>query len=332
MATARIKTAMRAARRWAAAVLGPALACAALPAHVVAAVALTGASNASVPPAAASASAYSPGESLHFGNGPMFRNPVSSQLLEAQSAADYAQLVERARSEGRLLPDGDPRVERVRTIAVRIAPFADKWSDRVKSWRWELNVVRSREIGMACLPGGKLIVYSGLLDRIHLKDDELGVLLGHEIAHALREQARERLGAAPPTLLGTNPIPQLFGVTNYDSTPTPASGIGAPIVPMKYDATDETEADVIGSDIAARASFDPRAAVTLWDKLAAATRADKPNGFIHTHPYSEARRLDIIKRLPDMLALYAKARGIPAERLPDYAGVKSSTSRPARNR
>ncbi|GLU34268.1 M48 family metallopeptidase [Trinickia caryophylli] len=281
---------------------------------------------------AAGSAAYSSEPVVRFGNGPMFRNLLPSPLVEAQSAAEYTQLIERARSEGRLMPAEDARVERVRSIAMRIAPFAGKWSDRVKEWRWEVNVVRSREIGVFCLPGGKLVVYGGLLDRISLKDDELGVLFGHMIAHALREQVRERL-SAQQTPFGTSPLPQLFGVTEFDGAPpAPASELGAPILSMRYDATDETEADVIGSDIAARAGFDPRAAVSLWDKLAAATRSERGTGLIRAHPYSESRRLDILKRLPDMLALYAKARGVAVESLPAYPGVKPSTARPTRNR
>ena len=96
---------------------------------------------------------------------------------------------------------------------------------------------------------------------------------------------------------------------------------GSRLLEMKYENTDETEADVIGSDIASRAGFDPRAAVTLWDKLAQATRSNRDQGFIYVHPYTPARRQDIIKRLPDMLPLYAKAIGKTVDALPDYAGM-----------
>lgn len=294
-----------------------------------------GASSAASAPAAAPAPASSPlapNATVRFGSGPTFRSLVPSPLLEAQSAVEYTQLIERARGEGRLLPASDPRVERVHSILMRVAPYGDKWSERVKDWRWEVNVVRSREIGMFCLPGGKLVVYSGLLDRMRLKDDELGVLFGHMIAHALREQVRDRLSAQQAAPFGTDPLPQLFGVTEFDGSPPQAPGLGSPILAMRYDATDETEADVIGADIAARAGFDPRAALSLWDKLADATRGDRGTGFIHIHPYSEARRLDIIKRLPDMLAQYAKARGVDPDRLPDYPGVKSPKARPTRDR
>nr|WP_240702448.1 M48 family metallopeptidase [Trinickia terrae] len=257
---------------------------------------------------------------VRFGNATTFRNLIPSPALEEQAADEYADILHGAAQTGRLLPDSDARVKLARDIAAKVMPYALKWNDRVKNWKWEVNVVRSSEIRMYCLPGGKIVVYSGLFDRVHLNDDELGVLFGHEIAHALREHARERLGEQQSAQIGTGSIPQLFGLADLGATPL---GIGSQLLAMRYTPTDETEADVIGSDIAARAGFDPRAAVTLWDKLAAATHSNKEQGFIYVHPYSATRRHDIVKRLPDMLSLYAKARGVPVDSLPDYAGISA---------
>lgn len=324
MEIASLRAALRSPRQWwLRCVLALAGTCAMMPAPPCAAAAAAAdapAANASAP-AGASASLNAPGQQIRFGNAEAFRNLVPSPLVEAQSITEYAQLLDGARQDGRLLPAADARVTRVRAVTLRLAPFAEKWSERIKDWKWEVNVVRSRDIRMYCLPGGKIVVNSGLLERTHLRDDELGMLLGHELAHALREQVRLRLSGQQPMPLGADAMPQLFGVGELGATQTPS--LGTPLLAMKYDATDETEADVIGSDIAARAGFDPRAAVTLWDKLAAATRDDKARGFIGMHPYSAQRRRDIMKRLPDMLALYAKARGVALEQLPDYAGMKA---------
>ncbi|RDV00205.1 M48 family peptidase [Trinickia dinghuensis] len=230
----------------------------------------------------------------------------------------------RARSDGRLLPADDPRVQRLRVLLAKLSPFAAKWSERAKNWHWDVSVVRSRDARMVSLPGGKLVVYSALLDRAHLNDDELAMLFGHEIAHALREQVREQLGEQRVPL-GAVALSRLFGIADLGEASTPMPT--ARLADLKFDATDETEADVIGGDIASRAGFDPRAAVTLWDKLAALARSDKSGGFIAMHPYSAARRRDLIKRLPDMLALYAKARGIAFDQLPDYDGMPAVTTR-----
>ncbi|HEY2607669.1 MAG TPA: M48 family metalloprotease [Paraburkholderia sp.] len=277
-------------------------------------------------PAATSAPAspppYTPNTSntqLRYGDYLVFRNLIPSPMLEAQAAEEFEQIAYGAEHAKRLYGDTDAHVTRVRSIVERMIPYSLKWNERAKGWKWDVAVVRSTDIRMYCLPGGKIVVYGGLLDRLRLNDNELGMLIGHEIAHALREHARERLGQLQASQLDSSgTIPQLFGLADLGAAPL---GIGSRLLEMKYESTDETEADVIGSDIASRAGFDPRAAVTLWDKLAQATRGDRDRGFIYVHPYTPARRQDIIKRLPDMLPLYAKAIGTTVDALPDYAGI-----------
>ncbi|WP_421044669.1 M48 family metallopeptidase [Paraburkholderia sp. A1RI-2L] len=272
--------------------------------------------------ASASANATSGGPNtgrvVRFGNIAAFRNLIPSPMLEAQAAAEYTEIVRGAAHSKLLYPDSDPHAQRVRQLVDRLAPYALKWSDRVKNWKWEVAVIRSPDIRMYCLPGGKIVVYGGVLDRVKLNDNELGMLLGHEIAHAVREHVRERLGEQQAAQIEAGVVPQLFGLADLGMFPL---GIGSRLVEMHYGRDDETEADVIGSDIAARAGFDPRAALTVWDKLATATRADRDQGFIYVHPYPPARRADIAKRLVDMMPLYAKAIGKPLASLSDYQGI-----------
>ena len=260
-----------------------------------------------------------PAQQLHFGSYAVFRNLIPSPALEAQAADEFDEIVYGAQHADRLYPDTDPRVIRVHSIVDKLIPYSLKWNERAKNWKWAIAVIRSPDIRTYCLPGGKIVIYSGILDRVHLNDNELAMLLGHEIAHALREHARERLGEQQAAQLGSSgTIPQLFGLADLGVAPL---GIGSQLLEMKYTPTDETEADVIGSDIASRAGYDPRAAITLWDKLAAATHSNRNQGFIYGHPYTPARRQDIMKRLPDMLQLYAKAIGKTVDELPDYANI-----------
>ncbi|PCE26051.1 peptidase M48 [Paraburkholderia acidicola] len=270
----------------------------------------------SSPTAAASvpaATSYQSGQQIRYGDGAVFRNLIPSQVLENQAAEEFEQIVHGADHANRLYPNNDVRVQRVRDIANRLIPYSLKWNERAKNWKWEVAVVQSPDIRMYCLPGGKIVVYSGLLDRVRLNNNELGMLIGHEIAHALREHARERLGEQQAAQFGSGSIPQLFGLADLGAAPL---GIGSQLLEMKYGRADETEADVMGSEIASRAGYDPRAAVTLWDKLAAATHSSRNGGYIYVHPYSAARRQDIVKRLPDMLPLYAKALGKGVDGLP----------------
>ncbi|VVD26592.1 M48 family metallopeptidase [Paraburkholderia dioscoreae] len=273
---------------------------------------------------------YSPTNTqLRYGGYLVFRNLIPSPMLEAQAAEEFNQIAYGAEHANRLYGDTDAHVTRVRSIVDKLIPYSLKWNERAKNWKWDVAVVRSPDIRMYCLPGGKIVVYGGLLDRARLNDNELGMLIGHEIAHALREHARERLGQLQASQLDSSgTIPQLFGLADLGAAPL---GIGSRLLEMKYENTDETEADVIGSDIASRAGFDPRAAVTLWDKLAQATRGNRDQGFIYVHPYTSARRQDIIKRLPDMLPLYAKAIGKTVDALPDYGGMGRPRSKPSHN-
>ncbi|NML98488.1 M48 family metallopeptidase [Paraburkholderia sp. RP-4-7] len=284
----------------------------------------------STPAAAASAptppSYSAPNTQLRYGGYLVFRNLIPSPMLEAQAAEEFSQITYGAEHANRLYGDTDAHVTRVRSIVDKLIPYSLKWNERARNWKWDVAVVRSPDIRMYCLPGGKIVVYSGLLDRARLNDNELGMLIGHEIAHALREHARERLGELQASQLDSSgTIPQLFGLADLGAAPL---GIGSRLLEMKYESTDETEADVIGSDIASRAGFDPRAAVTLWDKLATATRSNRDQGYIYVHPYTPARRQDIIKRLPDMLPLYAKAIGKSVDALPDYAGMGRPRRKP----
>lgn len=280
------------------------------------------AANAGSAPAASSTSAIStpfqPSPQLRYGDLGVFRNLIPSSMLEGQAAEEFDQIAQGAEHAHRLYPPTDTRVIRVRTITDKLIPYSLKWSDRTKHWKWDVAVIRSPDIRMYCLPGGKIVVYSGILDRVKLNDNELGMLIGHEIAHALREHARERLGEQQAVQLGSGQIPQLFGLADLGASPL---GIGSQLLEMKYEAADETEADVIGSEIASRGGYDPRAAITLWDKLAVATRSNRDQGFIYVHPYTAARRQDIMKRLSDMLPLYAKAIGKTVDTLPDYQGA-----------
>ncbi|MEM5338906.1 M48 family metallopeptidase [Paraburkholderia azotifigens] len=279
---------------------------------------VTARTPAPTPPPPTLPTPFQPNQQLRYGGYAVFRNLIPSPMLEAQSAEEFDQIARGAEHMNRLYPPSDPHVQRVQSIVDKLIPYSLKWNDRAKNWKWDVAVLRSPDIRAYCLPGGKIVIYGGMLDKVKPNDNELGMLLGHEIAHALREHARERLGEQQAAQLGSGTIPQLFGLADLGAAPL---GIGSQLVEMKYERADETEADVIGSDIASRAGFDPRAAVTLWDKLAVATRSNRDQGFIYVHPYTPARRADIMKRLADMLPLYAKAIGKSVDTLPDYAGI-----------
>ena len=231
------------------------------------------------------------------------RNLVPAGAIEKQAAQDYEQLKRQAAAKRALGPDDHPQVKRLRAIAARMIPFADRFNPRARTWQWEVNLIGSRQINAFCMPGGKIAFYTGILDTLKLTDDEVAMVMGHEIAHALREHARERMAKSQITQLGANLLGELVGGGRYAG----AFQIGGNLLSLKFSRDEESEADVVGLDLAARGGFDPRAGVSLWQKMAAAN-SRAPLEFLSTHPAGEHRIREIEKHLPQVMPLYQQAR------------------------
>lgn len=230
------------------------------------------------------------------------RTLVPAGELEAASTQEYTKLLSDARAKGTLAPPGSAQLRRLRHIAGRLVPQAAQWNDRAKKWRWEVNLIDSKQINAFCMPGGKIAFYTGILTQLRLTDDEAAMIMGHEMAHALREHARARLAKSQITNLGANLLGELVGGGRYAG----AFQVGGNLLTLKFSRDDESEADVVGLDLAARAGFDPRAGISLWQKMAAAN-SKAPLEFLSTHPAGDHRIKEIEKHLPEVMPLYAKA-------------------------
>ena len=236
-------------------------------------------------------------------------NLVPAAAVEQQAAQQYDQLKRQAAAKRALGPDDHPQVKRLRAIAARMIPFVTRFNPRARQWQWEVNLIGSKQVNAFCMPGGKIAFYSGILDTLKLTDDEVAMVMGHEIAHALREHARARMAKSQITQLGASLLGELIGGGRY----TGAFQIGGNLLSLKFSRDDESEADVVGLDLAARAGFDPRAAVSLWQKMTAAdSRA--PLEFLSTHPAGDQRIKEIEKHLPLVMPLYEATRRIDKSR------------------
>lgn len=246
-----------------------------------------------------------------------YRSLVPSDWLEAQGAKTNSTLIATAAQQNRLLPATNPQVIQVRAILQKLIPYSLKWNDRAKNWQWEVNVVRSPDIDAICLPGGKLVIDTGMLERLGLNEDETALLMSHLIAHALREHARARIGQQQVAELNNGKVPNanLFDAKGASDA---AINVGPELLAMRYGPDDETEADVIGADIASRAGYDPRAGLALWQKVDRIARRRPVPPFTLAHPVSDKRLKDLKKRQKDMLPLYAKATGKSVDTLPPY--------------
>ncbi len=242
-------------------------------------------------------------EGVNVGKPSSVRNLVPAGALENQAAREYEQLKRQASVRRALGPDDHPQVKRLRAIAARMIPFVERFNPRARQWRWEVNLIGSKQVNAFCMPGGKIAFYTGILDTLKLTDDEVAMVMGHEIAHALREHARARMAKSQITQLGANLLGELVGGGRYAG----AFQIGGNLLSLKFSRDDESEADVVGLELAARGGFDPRAGVSLWQKMAAAN-SRAPLEFLSTHPAGDNRIKEIEKHLAEVMPLYLKAR------------------------
>jgi predicted Zn-dependent protease len=245
-----------------------------------------------------------PQEGVAVGKNSAFANLVPAEAVERSAGQQYAQMLQQADSKHALAPMDNAQLKRLRSIAQRLIPYAIPWNERARQWQWEVNLIGSTRINAFCMPGGKIAFYSGILKTLQLTDDEVAMVMGHEIAHALREHARERMGKNAATGLGASVLTQLFGLGQIGQTVT---NYGAQLLTLEFSRSDESEADLVGMELAARAGFDPRAGVTLWQKMAASSKGAPPQ-WLSTHPSGSTRIADIQANLPRVMPLYERAR------------------------
>jgi len=258
--------------------------------------------------AAAGAALGGPGLALaqvNVGNASVARNLVPADKIEAAGVQQYGQLLEQARAKGALAGDNNPQLQRLRAIAGRLIPFATPWNSRARNWKWEVNLIGSKQINAFCMPGGKIAFFTGILDQLKLTDDEVAMVMGHEMAHALREHARARMAKSAGTGAALSFGAQLLGLGQVGDL---AARAGTQLITLKFSRGDETEADLVGLELAARAGYDPKASVSLWQKMAAASKSQGSLNFLSTHPSGPDRIAKLEANLPKVEKLYRDAK------------------------
>jgi predicted Zn-dependent protease len=231
---------------------------------------------------------------------------VSAKEVEQQASQEYSQIMAQAQKKG-LLNQNPQHVQRVRTTAQRLIPHVVVFRPDAPNWKWETNVLTSKDVNAWCMPGGKIAVYTGLIERLELTDAELAAVMGHEIAHALREHARERMSRQMATQAGTAigaVALEIFTGIRIDPGLAGTVSQAAFVLPNSREA--EQEADRIGVELAARAGYDPRAAVTLWQKMARLGGSAPPQ-WLSTHPSNETRLQDLDVYAQKVMPLYRAA-------------------------
>jgi Zn-dependent protease with chaperone function len=241
---------------------------------------------------------------VRVGEASRLRTLVPAEKLEELSTQQYGKLLEQARAKQALAPESHPQVQRLRAISTRLIADAPRWNDRARQWKWEVNLIGTQSINAFCMPGGKIAVFTGLLDKLQLTDDEVAMVLGHEMAHALREHARERIAKSQGTGALLSFGAQLFGLGQLGDV---AANVGTQLLTLKFGRDDEIEADLVGLEIGARTGFDPRASVSLWQKMAKASGSKGGPAFLSTHPSGNDRIQRLRDNIPRVEGLYRQS-------------------------
>jgi len=229
---------------------------------------------------------------------------VPAEEIEAASNQQYSQMLAEARQQGALAPENHPALQKLRAIAQRMIPQGLRFNERAKSWRWEVNLIGSKDVNAFCMPGGKIAFFTGLLEQLKVTDDEAAMVMGHEMAHALREHARARVAKEQGTGTLLQLGAQLFGLGQLGQI---GANIGTQLITLRFSRADETEADLIGLEIGARAGFSPDAAVSLWQKMGQVEGNGGGPAFLSSHPTGPDRLERLRQNIPKVRGLYQQA-------------------------
>lgn len=237
---------------------------------------------------------------------------VSADQVNQQSLQAFNE-VKTESAKKKTLDTNPQQVARVKAVAAKLIPLTSVYRKDAPSWAWETHVITSDDINAYCMPGGKIVFYTGILEKLKMTDGEIAAVMGHEIAHALREHGRERMAEAQAQQLVTGVTMTALAATgkvkdeNLQLLSQGATVFTAVAFTLPHSRNHESEADDMGVELMARAGYNPEEAVNLWKKMASSSGGKKPLAFMSTHPADDKRIADITALLPKVTPLYLQA-------------------------
>lgn len=229
---------------------------------------------------------------------------VSASEVDRLSAISYNEQNQKAKEKNILITSG-PEYDRLKAISNRLISQTGVFRDDTRQWNWQLVLINAPILNATCAPGGKITFYTGLIEQLNLTDDEIAAIMGHEIAHALREHGRERLSQAMAQSAVTNIA--LAAAGGYGSAISAANQAAQYVLVLPNSRQNESEADAIGVELAARAGYNPQAAITVWQKMNKATQGKGTFEFLSTHPSGDTRIEQLSELMPAVQPLYMAA-------------------------
>lgn len=247
---------------------------------------------------------------------------VSEEQAISGSASAYASMIGEYRKKGKVLA-GTPRAERVREITNRLVAEAVRFRPDAAGWAWQVQIIDDpKTVNAFCMAGGKMGIYSGMWEKLGATDDEIANVMGHEIGHALASHTREKMSVAMSAGMGAAILAAVVASRSsdpgaYQRTRDLFDSAAGVAITLPNSREAETEADQIGIELAARAGYDPRAAVTLWQKMAKLGGGQGAE-FLSTHPSPENRMARLNALVAKVEPYYRVAKARAANEVPDF--------------
>ena len=265
---------------------------------------VAGAGGAGRPGRRGQARRQQPRDGVDVGKNSSFAKLVPAEKVEQAAAQQFVQMQRQAKQQRALAPDRPPAAAAAALHRRAHHSLHRRPGTRARpSGAGRSSCIGSKEINAFCMPGGKIAFFWGILQRLQLDDDEVAMIMGHEMAHALREHARERMGKSFATRGALEIGAAFFGLGDLGRL---AAGMGEQLLSLVFSRDDESEADLVGMELAARAGYNPAAGVTLWQKMGAVSKGAPPE-FLSTHPSGPTRIKDIEANLPKVEGLFQRA-------------------------
>ena len=231
---------------------------------------------------------------------------ADTATLNAQATQGYNKMVADARSKNQL-DTSSSTYKRINSVFLKLRPFADQMNQTGQAFQWQLAVMKSDQVNAFVAPGGKVVFYTGIVNKLNLTDAEIAAVMGHEMVHALEEHAKSKLGAQALTDLALN-IGLSAAGNNVGQLGTAAAQLGSQIgIGLPYSRSLESRADQGGLMLMARAGYNPQAAITLWEKMNKLEGAGG-SSFLSTHPSNSQRIEAMRKNLPAAQQIYNQRR------------------------
>ena len=235
---------------------------------------------------------------------------ADSASINQQAAMGYRQMISEAKAKGQL--DTQSRTaQRVHKIFNKMVPYANAENHTGQPFNWQIEVIKSKELNAWAMPGGKMAFYTGLVESLNLTDDEIATVMGHEMAHALKEHGKQKANMGQFTDV-------LAGVAHVALSTQIGSDGSAVVVGLTkdwaldkpYSRSAETEADEVGLLLMAKSGYNPQAAPGLWDKMQKASKGSQSvlDKLSSTHPSDKDRQENLLRLMPEAMALYQKSK------------------------